>query len=184
MGTIARLMAWSLFLLGSQTLAAPNIEHDHFAPLLGTWLVEARRLQRDGQTWIASEHPAEWHFYRILDDQAIQDDWIDPAPHIEVPADARTFGTNIRIYNSGLGQWEMAWISTTAREAWEASATFVNGEIIMRLKDLVPERRNIFHGFTADRFSWRQEWTFDGGETWTPVAYLEATRAAATSAEP
>lgn len=178
MASLVKIAAIALLLVGSHALGAAHIENDHFAPLLGTWHVDARRLQRDGQTWVASEHPAEWRFYRILDDQAIQDDWIEPAPHIDVPKDARTFGTNIRIYNGELGQWEMAWIATTARKALTFTATFEEGEIVMRALGVTPERRNIFHDFTANHFSWRQEWTFDGGENWTPVVYMEATRAA------
>ncbi len=178
MASLSRIAATALLLAGGQTLAAPDSENDHFAPLLGTWHVEARRLQRDGKTWVSSEHPAEWRFYRILDDQAIQDDWIDPAPHIDVPKGARTFGTNIRIYNSELETWEMAWIATTARKALTFTATFAEGEIVMRALGATPARRNIFHNFTANHFSWRQEWTFDGGESWAPVVYMEATRTA------
>lgn len=42
--------------------------------------------------------------------------------------------------------------------------------------DTPQPRRNVFSDVEASSFRWRQEWRFDGGVTWTPVAYIEATR--------
>jgi hypothetical protein len=177
------LFVLTLHILGSPALAAELERHaaappetDHFAPLLGTWEVEARRLSRDGSTWKEAEHPAQWRFYRILDGHAIQDDFISPAPGIDVPESARTYGTNIRIYNAKQQHWEMAWIDSGAREAREFSAVSKPGEIVMSSKDTEQRRRITFYEITESSFRWRQEWTFDGGATWVPVSYLEAKR--------
>ncbi|MEJ2130117.1 MAG: hypothetical protein P8Y95_00455 [Gammaproteobacteria bacterium] len=154
----------------------------HFAPLLGTWEISQRTLKRgatdpsDPASWIVSEYPKEWRFYTILNGHAVQDDFISPASWVDVPESQRSYGTNIRVFNEKKGKWEMAWISSTAREVWKFTATSKEGEIVMRSVDLDPPRRNFFHSFEKDAFSWRQEWTFDGGETWVPVVYIEAKR--------
>lgn len=157
-------------------------ETRHFAPLLGTWEVSQKSLKRgatdpnDPASWIVAQHPGEWRFYTILGGQAIQDDFIAPASWVDAPDSQRLYGTNVRIFNAEKGEWEMAWVSTTTREVWRFTATSKEGEIVMRSVDLDPPRRNIFHDFTPDSFRWRQEWTFDGGKTWIPVAYIEARR--------
>ena len=97
-------------------------------------------------------------------------------PDVDVPESERSYGTNLRIYDPESGDWQMAWISTGARRILTFTARVENGQIVMHARGLDPPRRNVFHAFAADTFSWRQEWSFDGGETWTPVAYLEATR--------
>ena len=159
------------------------LETDHFAPLIGTWEVHGRQLQSDGRTWKKTEHPGEWRFYRILAGHAIQDDWVQPAPDIDVPEGERGYGTNIRIYNSAKQRWEMAWIHSDAREAWEFTAVSHPGEIVMSSIDLDPPRRNTFHEITADSFAWRQDRSFDGGKTWIPVSYLEASRKGPVSSD-
>ncbi|MDP6375984.1 MAG: hypothetical protein QF921_11205 [Pseudomonadales bacterium] len=88
-----------LLAVSGSAAAAPPAAEDHFAPLLGTWLVDARSLQRDGQTWLENPHPAERPFYRIFGGEAIRDDFISPAPHIDVAKGERTWGMNIRIFN-------------------------------------------------------------------------------------
>lgn len=172
-----RAIVLILLAVSGAAAAAPPAEEDHFAPLLGTWLVDAKSLQRDGQTWVENPHPAEWRFYRILGGEAIQDDFISPAPHIQLDKGQRTWGTNIRIFNREKNAWEMAWIATGGREVLSFSATYLDGEIIMSARGVEPPRRNVFHNISADRFSWRQDWSFDAGETWVPVAHLEARRA-------
>ncbi|MCZ6640094.1 MAG: hypothetical protein O7G86_18335 [Gammaproteobacteria bacterium] len=154
----------------------PPPETEHFAPLLGSWLVSGRGLSSDGQNWNENPHPALWRFYRILNGHGIQDDWTSPAPHVEVDESTRNYGTNIRIFDATKEQWAMAWIGSTNRALLTFTATSTNDEIIMNSVGMDPPRRNIFHNMSSDRFSWRQEWSFDEGETWVAVAYLEATR--------
>jgi hypothetical protein len=151
-------------------------ETDHFAPLLGTWLVAGRRLDRDGKTWLPLAHPAQWRFYRILNGHAIQDDWTEPAPAVDVPESQRSYGTNIRIYNPERARWEMSWIHSGARETLVFTAVSEPGEIVMSSVAGEPPRRNVFHGIGPHSFEWRQEWSFDGGQTWVVVATFHATR--------
>ncbi len=183
------LAAFLVFLFVAEGSAADEGFHPdapeqtrHFAPLLGTWQISQRTLRRgatdpnDPAAWIVSQQPNEWRFYTILNGHAIQDDFIVPASWIDVPESRRGYGTNIRIFNEAKGHWEMAWIATAAREVWEFTATSKEGEIVMHSIDLEPPRRNFFHSFTADSFSWRQEWTFDEGKTSVAVVYIEAKR--------
>jgi hypothetical protein len=144
--------------------------------MLGTWLVAGRKLQPDGRTWIDNPHPSQWRFYRILNDHAIQDDYISPAPHVEIPERDRLYGTNIRIFDPASDTWTMAWIGTGAHGVLEFSATWQDGTIVMESIDQKQLKRNIFHDFTPRSFSWRQEWSIDGGASWVIVSVLEATR--------
>ncbi len=181
-GLLVALLAANGF--SSESDFHPNAPEEtrHFAPLLGTWEVSQRTLKRgatdrnDPASWIVPEQPNEWRFYTILNGHAIQDDFIAPASWVDVAESRRGYGTNIRIFNPDKGHWEMAWIATAAREAWEFTATSKEGEIVMYSIDLEPPRRNFFHSFTADSFRWRQERTFDDGDTWVPVVYIEAKR--------
>ncbi|MCZ6617965.1 MAG: hypothetical protein O7E57_07505 [Gammaproteobacteria bacterium] len=154
---------------------SPPPETEHFAPLLGSWLVSGRSLSPDGQTWKENPHPALWTFYGILNDHGIQDDWTSPAPHIAVAEATRTYGTNIRIFNNTERRWEMAWIDSTNQLVRSFTATSSIDQIIMNSVGRTPPRRNIFYEMTSEGFRWRQEWTFDEGKTWVPVSYLEAT---------
>ena len=169
------LLALAITFFSVTSQAKPPPESEHFAPLLGNWLVSGRRLSQDGQSWKENPHPALWHFYRILNGHGIQDDWTSPAPHIAVAETTRTYGTNIRIFNNTEGQWEMAWIDSTNQVVRSFTATSTDDQIIMKSVGIDPPRRNIFHNMSSEGFSWRQEWTFDDGKTWTPVSYLEAT---------
>ncbi|MFB3106889.1 MAG: hypothetical protein ACE1ZA_18465, partial [Pseudomonadales bacterium] len=69
----------------------------------------------------------------------------------------------------------MAWIDSTNQVVRSFTATSTDDQIIMKSVGIDPPRRNICHNMSSEGFSWRQEWTFDDGKTWTPVSYLEAT---------
>ena len=160
--------------VNGHTKGSTTVENDHFAPLLGSWLVSGRSLSPDGKTWTDNPHPALWRFYRILNGHAIQDDWTSPAPHIVDDKSTRTYGTNLRIFSTTKGHWEMTWIDSTRQVVLSFTATSTPDRIIMNSVGRNPPRRNIFDNLSPEGFSWRQEWTFDDGETWVPVSYLEA----------
>ena len=148
-----------------------------FDVLLGAWQARQRSLQADGTTWVDAPHPARWNFYRILDGAAVQDDWIAPSPDVPlVDGGTRFRGTNLRSYDPGTDTWHCIWISSAQAAPRRFSATWRDGTFVMTAIDTPQPRRNIFSDITASSFRWRQEWSFDGGASWTPVAYIEATR--------
>ena len=139
------LLVLALLFCATASRATPPPETEHFAPLIGSWLVSGRKLSPDGQTWTENPHPALWHFYRILHGHGIQDDWISPAPHISIDGSTRIYGTNIRIFNATEKRWEMAWIDSTNRIVRSFTAISTDDEIIMNSVGMTPPRRNIFH---------------------------------------
>jgi hypothetical protein len=161
----------------AEPAGTPPSETRHFEPLIGSWVVTGKNLSRDGQIWTDNAHPALWRFYYILDGHGIQDDFTSPAPDVDVAPSERTFGTNIRIYDPASGQWAMAWIDSKQRKTLTFTATSKTGEIVMQAIGAEPPRRNIFDNISSEAFDWRQEWSFDAGKTWVPVAYLYARRA-------
>ncbi len=144
--------------------------------LVGVWEAEQTFRNRDG-SWSEKKTHAEWRWYYILDGHAIQDDWIKPPMSDTLSETQRVFGTNIRIYNAGSHQWEMAWIDTNKRRTATFTAVNLEGRVIMTGQNAAGHPiRNTFYDMTETSFKWEQEWTRDGGTTWFPVARISCTR--------
>ena len=142
--------------------------------LAGIWDVEQEVRNQDG-SWRATG-TAEWRWYFILDGHAIQDDWIKPAA--AESGDAKpSFGTNLRIYNADTASWEMAWIDSNNRNLASFTAVNVDDTVVMTGQNPTGRQvRNTFFDMEAETFEWVQEWTFDEGSTWVPVARIHARR--------
>jgi hypothetical protein len=165
----------SKFTPGKLNPAAPP-ETEQLGQLAGIWEAEQVKRNRDG-SWSEEKSKAEWRWYYILDGHAIQDDWIS----IEATNDSakiyRPVGTNIRIYNAEEKQWHMAWIDKTNRRLASFSAVYEDGKIIMSGQNAKGRQiRNTFFNITRDSFDWKQEWTFDKGQSWVEVAKIRCTR--------
>ena len=89
-------------------------------------------------------HPALWRFYRILNGHGIQDDWTAPAPHIDVDESARTYPTNIRIFDDAQGQWAMAWIGSMNRTLQTFTATSTEDQLVMNSIGVDPHGETSF----------------------------------------
>ena len=100
---------------------------------------------------------------------AVQDYWLP---------NAGGFGTNLRTYNPDTQSWEIVWAAGRLNGLMHISAKQQEGgEIIMDIIKPVqdPPRRIIF--FPPDETGWRwvQQWSFDGGQSWTDVYRISAT---------
>lgn len=144
--------------------------------IFGEWDAYQVRKNRDG-TWSTDTTHYEWRWYSILDGHAIQDDWFKfegstgsvQTPHI--------VGTNIRIYNASEKQWHMAWIDKTNRKLATFTARNENNMVIMSGKNARGrEVKNTFFNLSKDTFDWKQEWTFDGGNSWVEVSQIHCKR--------
>ncbi len=151
-------------------------ETAQFGRLVGIWRATQTSRNADG-TWSDQETEADWIWYYILDGHAIQDDWISPPLDHDTVTTPRFRGTNIRIYRSDAGRWEMAWIDQNSRAVATFTAVEQNGDIQMRGTDARGRlARNTFSNVSDSAFDWTKEWTFDEGATWVPVSRIHATR--------
>lgn len=148
------------------------VETKILGKLAGTWDAEQSFLNRDG-TWKEEKKYSIWKWYYILDGHAIQDDWIA----VDSLNKRTIVGTNIRIFNREENKWHMAWIDKTNRRLATFTAVNENGNIIMDGTNAQGRRiKNTFFNISRNEFGWKQEWTFDGGNTWTVVTKMHCTR--------
>ena len=81
----------------SDKAKAITMENTLFNHLIGNWDIQDWTLDPKGE-WQKGPG-ADWNWYKILDGQAIQDDWISASLSLSLDPGKRQFGTNIRIYN-------------------------------------------------------------------------------------
>jgi len=140
-----------------------------FGRYVGDWKIEDESLARDGSGWSPGKG-ARWVFECIGDGTAVQDFWMP---------NGGGFGTNLRTYNPDTGAWEIVWAAQSLNGLMHISAQQTDdGNIVMDILRPVqdPPRRIIFFEPDEDGWSWVQQWSFDGGETWTDVYHIRATR--------
>ncbi len=153
-----------------------NIEVPLLGDLIGFWDAYQVKRNKDG-TWTEDTIHSIWHWYTILDGQAIQDDWIKISGSDEGKDSVQVVGTNIRIYNSSEEQWYMAWIDKTSRKLASFTATNSQDAVVMSGKNPLGQQiRNTFFNISIDTFDWKQEWTFDKGNTWVAVSKIHCKR--------
>jgi len=155
-----------------QSKNAP-VQTEQFARLLGHWKIQDYRLDEDNQ-W--QEGPgAQWHFYWILDGNAIQDDWISPALDQPAPETGRQYGTNIRIFNPKLKHWEMAWVSNTGAKVDIFTAKSRSGNLIMKGNYNGIATRITFYDMDL-KFSWKMERKSHIDQQWHEIYRIKAKR--------
>ena len=139
-----------------------------FGRYIGDWKIDDESLARDGSGWQAGKG-ARWVFECIGDGTAIQDYWYP---------NGGGYGTNLRTYNPDTGKWEIVWAAQPQNGLMHISAQADDdGNIVMDIlqPEQNPPRRIIFFEPDADGWSWVQQWSFNGGETWTDVYRIRAT---------
>jgi hypothetical protein len=151
-------------------------ETGQFAFLVGEWDCRTKFMKPDGSGY--SEGQAEWTGYFILDGWAIQDDWVSLGPDGQ-----KFYGTNIRSFNPQTGKWDNRWLAAGSLQ-WKYFVAEKTGETMVMIggegKDSLGEfiDRNTFYDINTDRWSWRKDRSYDGGDTWMEgVGFIEATRA-------
>ena len=141
-----------------------------FGAYLGDWLIENESLMPDGRTWQAGKG-ARWIFVCVGNGIAVQDFWLD---------NQGGTGTNLRIYNPERKLWEIAWTSnnTPGMMHIEAELEPATGNIVMQVISPAPPqpRRIVFFPVEDNRWRWQQERSFDGGNSYIPVARMKARR--------
>ena len=152
---------------------AISMENTLFNHLLGDWQIQTWRVGQDGK-WVEGQ-AAEWNWYKILDGNAIQDDWIAPALSIPVQNGQRQYGTNIRIYNPQKKQWEMAWMSSNGKKMDTFIAEEDSDKIVMTGFYLGTNARITFFNMSDASFDWKLELQ-QQDESWLEVSRLKGTK--------
>ena len=140
-----------------------------FGQYIGDWKIEDSSLSRDTGEWEPGQG-ARWIFTCLGDGTAIQDFWIPFSGPV---------GTNLRTYQAQTDSWDIAWaIKGTPGFAHIVAKQNITGEIIMEYKSPLPNppRRITFYPVDGDRWKWKLEFSFDGGDNWTEVYRIMATR--------
>lgn len=139
-----------------------------FGRYVGDWKIEDETLARDGSGWSPGKG-ARWVFECIGDGTAIQDFWMP---------NGGGYGTNLRTYNPDTGAWEIVWAAQSLNGLMHIAAQQADdGSIVMNIlkPEQDPPRRIIFFAPDEDGWSWAQQWSLDGGETWFDVYRIRAT---------
>ena len=139
-----------------------------FGRYVGDWKIEDQALAQDGSGWGPGKG-ARWVFECVGDGTAVQDFW---------KPNGGGWGTNLRTYNPDSGAWEIVWAAQKLNGLMHISAKQdENGNVVMDiLKPVQPQPRRItFMAPDENGWDWVMEWSFDEGETWTPVYKIRAT---------
>lgn len=142
-----------------------------FGRYIGDWVIADEVRSRETGEFEAGEG-ARWNFVCIGNGTAIQDFWF---------ADGKT-GTNLRTYNTENGKWDIAWaIEGTPGFAHIRAQHQEDDSIVMHYVAPLPDplRRITFYPPDRNGWHWKLEFSTDGGENWTEVYRIRATRATA-----
>lgn len=138
------------------------------APMIGSWQCTTRTPQDDGSY---VEGSATWTWWWILDGEAIMDEWRSTRP------DGHEFvGINIRHVDPETGSWIVRWLPSGRLKWNEFQAVYSDGRFVMRGPYTTPsgltgQARITFSNMTGSRFSWRMDFSPDGG-TWAEGVFL------------
>ena len=140
-----------------------------FGRYIGNWDIEDSSLSPDGKEWTKGAG-ARWNFVCIGNGTAVQDFWL--------PANGNV-GTNLRTYNTDTASWDIAWTTTgMSGFAHIQAKKDTQDNIVMHYKSPIPDplRRITFFPPDNDGWSWKMEFSNDGGTNWMEVYRIRATR--------
>jgi len=149
-------------------------ETAQFGFIVGAWHCRSKFMGQDGAY---VEGTATWTGRYVLDGWAIRDDWQSTL------ADGRTFhGFNIRSFNPQTRKWDNRWLPQYSLQWKYYEAEKVGDTMVMTGGEGSDQNgefidRNTFYDIGEDRWMWRKDRSYDGGETWVEgIGYIEATR--------
>jgi hypothetical protein len=147
-----------------------------FGRYVGDWKIDDEVRAKDGSGWSEGKG-ARWIFECVGNGLAVQDYWMPNGGGL---------GTNLRSYNPDTGDWEIVWTASTLNgflhiRAKQNDAGNIVMEIVSPEQD--PPRRIIFFEPDENGWNWVQQWSFDGGASWTDVYRIKATPWPSNSAD-
>jgi hypothetical protein len=146
--------------------------------LVGDWEVEVTDVEPDGSSYHST---GEWHFAWVLEGRAVQDVWVDPKlaqRSSSSPHQHNRYGTTLRYYDSSVKAWRAIWINPVTGDKTELVGRKVGDSIVLQSADQdVDFVRWTFTDIKPRSFTWRGEYSRDGGKTWQLGAEFHARRA-------
>ncbi len=154
-------------------------ETAQYAFLIGEWHCTSKQMQPDGS--YRDGPGGTWTGAYILDGYAIQDVFVSTGP-----SGKPSYGTNIRSFNPETKQWDNRWLAAGNLQWSYFSSEQVGDTMVMTGGEGTDGRgafvdRNVFHSITPDRWEWRKDRSWDGGETWIEGVGLISARRKGTS---
>lgn len=140
-----------------------------FGRYIGNWKIETSSLSKEDGEWKPGAD-ARWNFVCLGNGTAIQDFWLPAGGSV---------GTNLRTYNSDTESWDIAWTVTGMQGFAHIQAKKdSNDNIVMHYKSPLPDplRRITFFPPDGNGWNWKLEISQDGGENWTEVYRIKASR--------
>lgn len=157
------------------------VELAFFGQMTGTWNITDETLQQDGKTWKPGAQGAQWSFCFVLDGWMIADEWISPAPDVQMEDESkRQRGINLRIYDKANEQWVMTWLTARSQKPQNFTAVSDGKQLVMSNEVRNKQgkwTRITFHNVTDKTFEWKMDWSKDK-ENWTTVYRIHGTRVA------
>jgi len=118
------------------------------------------------------EFEASGHVYTLMDGDVLIDE--QTSDHFK--------GITFRTYNPTTTEWVVRWLPANSVFAHPISARLEDCIPVERHNQLAPDGREVevvtrFEEITENSFVFRQDWSFDAGQTWVEdVLYYEASR--------
>jgi hypothetical protein len=164
------------------TVRSPDIPDaaDLYGFLVGSWALEVRHYA--GADVTALGISGELHAARVLEGRGVQDTWIMPTRAARTaPFDTarNMYGTTLRIWDSALAAWRIAWINP-ARNHAEQQIGRSRGKDIVQLghRPDGTATRWMFVEVTPRSFHWLGDTLERDGVSWRREGEFVATRSA------
>jgi hypothetical protein len=145
--------------------------------LVGDWEADVYDYGPGGSKRVSK---GEWHFSWILEGRAVQDIWIVPKRsdrNATAPSDNNRYGTTIRIYDPKLDAWRVFWFNPVTQDRTELIGRRVGNTVVQQSVGQDGSFiRWIFENIKPNSFTWRGEFSTDGGKTWKLDAEFLARR--------
>jgi len=145
--------------------------------LIGDWEADVYDYGPEGAKHVSK---GEWHFRWVLEGRAVQDVWIVPKRSERkqtTSKEGNRYGTTIRIYDSKLDVWRVFWFNPVTQDRAELVGRKVGDTIVQQcVCEDGSFTRWTFQDIKANSFTWRGEFSTDGGRRWQLDAEFLARR--------
>jgi hypothetical protein len=135
--------------------------------LIGDWEADVYDYGPGGAKQVSK---GEWHFSWVLEGRAIQDVWVVPRRsdrNPSTPPNNNRYGTSIRIYDPKIDAWRVFWFNPVTSDRTELVGRKVGNAIVQQsVAEDGSFTRWTFEDITTRSFTWRGEFSTDGGRTW------------------